>query len=296
MGNKFSIFHIDGGIGKHIAATAVAKSIKSTHQDRDLIVICSYPEIFLNLEFIDRVYRIGTTPYFYDDFIDGKDSIIFRHEPYFTTEHIHKELPLIENWCKLYNLDFSNEHPELIFNLRQQQFGHNKWTREKPIFVIHTNGGAINDQPFPYSWCRDMPYDLGQSVANHYINEAYHVIQICRNSANILHGVEAVTEQLSNMELFYLLRLSDKRLLIDSCMQHAAAAMNLPSTVLWIGTVPNVFGYTIHNNIQASLSETVKLPDSYLFDYNFNGFIHECPIIEPDIFDLSEIIDSINGI
>lgn len=76
MSGKYSIFHIEGGLGKHVAATAVAKSIKSTHQDRDLIIICAYPEIFLNLEYVDRVYRIGTTPYFYDDYIDGNDSLI----------------------------------------------------------------------------------------------------------------------------------------------------------------------------------------------------------------------------
>ena len=47
--NKFAIFHIEGGLGKHIAATAVAKCIKNNHPDRELIIVCAYPEIFLNL-------------------------------------------------------------------------------------------------------------------------------------------------------------------------------------------------------------------------------------------------------
>ena len=46
-----------------------------------------------------------------DDFIKDKDIKIFKHEPYFTTDHIHKKLSLIENWCKLYNLEYNNEFP-----------------------------------------------------------------------------------------------------------------------------------------------------------------------------------------
>ena len=60
--SKFSIFHIEGGLGKHVAATAVAKCIKNNHPDRELIVVCAYPEVFINLSFVDRVYRIGVTP------------------------------------------------------------------------------------------------------------------------------------------------------------------------------------------------------------------------------------------
>jgi len=121
MEKKYSIFHIEGGLGKHIAATAVARCIKKNHPDRELIIVCAYPQPFLNLDFVSRVYRIGTTPYFYKDYIDQKDSLIFKHEPYFTTEHIHKTLPLIENWCKLYNLKYNGEQPELSFNDRELQ-------------------------------------------------------------------------------------------------------------------------------------------------------------------------------
>jgi len=290
--NKFSIFHIEGGLGKHIAATAVAKCIKNNHPDRELIIVCAYPEIFLNLPFVDRVYRIGSTPYFYKDFIEGKDSLIFKHEPYFTSEHIHKELPLIENWCKLYNLEFSGEYPELIFNVRQQQYGFKKWHREKPVAVIQTNGGPLNDQPYLYSWTRDIPYDTSSSIVNQ-LRLSYHVIQICRSQEQAIPGTEVISDSMSNMELLSLLLFSEKRILIDSSLQHAAAALGLKSTVLWIGTSPKVFGYSIHENIVADLPSGVKLPDSYLFDYNFHGANHECPLLDLNIFDTAEILNSL---
>ena len=54
---KYSIFHVQGGFGKHIAATAVAKCIKNNHPSRQLIVVGVWTEIFQNLPFIDRVYN-----------------------------------------------------------------------------------------------------------------------------------------------------------------------------------------------------------------------------------------------
>jgi len=294
MEKKYSIFHIEGGLGKHVAATAVAQCIKNNYPERELIVVCAYPEIFLNLEFIDRVYRIGNTPYFYEDYINDKDSKIFKHEPYFTDEHIHKKLPLIINWCKLFNLTYSGEQPSLKFNLRQIQVGTNKWKRDKPIMVIQTNGGPLNEQPYPYSWTRDIPYPIAKQLTDYY-SKTYHVIQICRHEMNIIPGIESVKDTMSNMELFYLLLMSEKRILIDSSLQHASAALGIPSTVLWVGTTPDVFGYSLHKNIQAKLPTETKLPDSYLFDYNFNGLTHECPLFDTNIFDMDEIIYNVNN-
>ncbi len=293
---KYSIFHIEGGLGKHIVSTAVARAIRKNHPERELIVVCAYPEIFINLNFIYRVYRHGNTPYFYQEYIKNKDFIIFKHEPYFTTEHIKKELPLIENWCKLYNLEYSGELPEVNFNFRQQQFNMNKWVRNKPVLLLQTNGGPLNEQPFPYSWTRDMPQYIFEPIINHF-SETYHIIQICRNETQVINhpNVEVVREQLTNMELFGLVNYSHKRLLIDSSLQHIAKALNKPSTVLWIGTDPKVFGYNTHTNIIAKLDDDeFKLPDSYLFDYNFLGTLHECPVFnQTKMFDVNEIIESL---
>jgi hypothetical protein len=292
MEKKYCIFHIEGGLGKHILSTAVSNCIKNNYPDRELIVVCAYPEVFLNLPFVDRVYRLGSTPYFYEDFIKDKDSLIFRHEPYFTTNHIHKNTNLIENWCDMYNLKYNGEKPSLIFNLRQKQYGFNKWNRNKPVLILQTNGGPLTEQPYPYSWVRDIPIDVSQRLVDH-LSDYYHIIQVCRDEKNALNNVEVVFEPMSNMEFLSMLLVSEKRLLIDSSLQHAAAALGLSSTVLWIGTDPSVFGYKIHNNIRAKIPNNVKLPDSYLFDYNFNGLLHECPLMDTNIFNINEILESI---
>ena len=117
------------------------------------------------------------------------------------------------------------------------------------------------------------------------------------NEFNVLKGfpIEPIFDKMSNLELLSLLLLSKKRLLIDSCLQHAAMALNLPSTVLWIGTSPKLFGYDLHDNIIANPPKNEpKLINSYLFDYNFEGILHESPYMEgEDLFNVENIINSL---
>ena len=291
---KYSIFHVEGGLGKNVAATAVAKAIKNNHPNRELVVVCSYPEVFLHLPFVHRVFRIGTTPYFFQEYIEGKDSLIFKHEPYFTADHIYKKIPLIENWCNLYGLKYDGEMPELNISKRIQEVARRKFGRQKPIMLLQTNGGMLQGQTFNYAWTRDIPFAISQAVVNKF-QQKYDILQVCRNQDNVVAGAIGIFEPMSNLELFSLVLMSEKRLLIDSCLQHAAAAFEVPSTVLWIGSPASVFGYKLHNNIQAAKPKhNPKLPDSYLFDYDFEGKMHDYPYGEKEqLFDVEEIMTSL---
>jgi hypothetical protein len=295
---KYSIFHVQGGIGKHIAATAVAKAIKNNHPDRKLIVVCAYSDIFINLSFVDRVFNIGNTSYFYQEYIQDKDSIIFYHEPYYTTNHIYKRKKLIENWCDLYGLKYNGETPELKFNKLQFDVSKTVWGRKKPIMVLHTNGGMMTTDAKPYAWTRDMPIDIAQELVEHYKKD-YHIFQITKINSPKLNDAEHVfataQQSLSLMELFSIFLHSKKRILIDSCMQHAATAMKRKSTVLWNGTSPKVFGYDLHDNICTDIPYDFKLPGSYLFDFDFNGNEVEYPFADNvELYDINKIIDSVN--
>lgn len=291
--SKYVVWHIEGGLGKNVAATALISSVKKKYSDRKLIMVVSYPEVFLNHPDIDRVYRVGMTSYFYDDYIKGKDTIVFRHEPYFQSDHITKKKHLIENWCDILGIKYERQMPILYPNMIQKDIVF-AWKREKPVMVIHTNGGPLQ-QESAYSWTRDMPYGVAQKIVDRYANK-YHIIQIGRNQTHMLNGVEFVDKQMTNHELFSVLVLSEKRVLIDSSLQHAAAAMGLKSTVLWVGTSNNNFGYALHDNIVARPPKgNVKMIDSYLFDYSFDGIVHECPYMDQEeMFDLNQIYKSID--
>lgn len=294
---KYCVFHVQGGIGKHIAATAVAKAIKNNFPDRKLIIVCAYMDIFINLSYVDRVFQIGNTQYFYQEYIQGKDSLIFHHEPYYTTNHIHKKKKLIENWCEMYQLKFDQEKPEVKFNKLQWDVSKKVWSRKKPIMVIHTHGGPMTVDAKPYSWTRDMPTEIAQELVDHFKND-YNIFQVTKINSPKLEGAEHIyatpQQSLSLMELFSLLLHSKKRILIDSCLQHAAAAMRKKSTVLWNGTSPKVFGYDMHDNICTDVPYDFKLPNSYLFDFDFNGNEVEYPFTDDvKLFDVNKIIESI---
>jgi len=297
---KYSIFHVQGGIGKHVAATAVAQTIKNNYPDRKLIVVCAYTDIFINLKFVDRVYQLGNTQYFYQNYIKGKDSLIFHHEPYFTTDHIHQKMPLIQNWCKMYGLTYNNEKPIVRFNNIQKDLSRKFWkVSNKPIMVIHTNGGLISLDAKPYAWTRDMPENLAQRIVDHY-KDQYYIYQITKLNSPKLNGATHIfatpEKSLTIMELFSLLINTKKRVLIDSCMQHAAAALDCKSTVLWNGTSPKVFGYKLHDNIETQIPYEFKLPKSYLFDFDFNGNEVEYPFGEQEeLFNFNDIIQSIDN-
>lgn len=288
------IFHLEGGLGKNVAATAVLRAIRKKHPNNKIIAVVSYPEVFLMNPNPDRVYRVGNSPYFWADYIKDKNPIIYKHEPYFTSTHINKQKHLIDSWCDVYGLENDNKGPELPMNIIQSNIG-NKFKRDKPILLIQTNGGPLQNQPFDYSWARDIPRPYAEAIVKA-AKSQFHIMQVCRTDSQVIEGVDEVfNKPLSNMELFSLLKVSAKRVLIDSCLQHAAAAFNLPSTVLWIATSPVQFGYKMHKNVVANPPKREPiLPDSYLFDYQFHGVMHECPYTDVnEMFDINTILKNI---
>jgi len=292
MEEKYIVWHIEGGLGKNVAATSLISSLQAKYKDRKIVIVASYPEIFLNHPDAYRVYKMGSTQYFYDDYIRDKDTLIFKHEPYFETQHILKNKHLIANWCKLMDIKYEFQTPLLNFNFVQQR-NTSGWEREKPILLIQTNGGPLNSN-LEYSWARDIPYMISKQIVDKY-KDTHHIIQICKPTSLKLENAEVIDQPLQAMNLFSLLAVSDKRVLIDSSLQHAAAAMGLESTVLWVGTSSKNFGYSIHKNIEANPpTNTVKLVDSYLFDYSFEGVAYECPYFSLDeMFDIPKILKDI---
>lgn len=287
---KYCIFQVNGGLGKHIAATAVAQVIKRTYPDRELVCVVAWPELWASLPFVHRVFPIGNTQYFYEEYIEGKDSLIFANEPYFTTTHVNKTHRLVESWCKMYGLDYQNEQPVLRINPEQRKALKNFYLPRfegKPMLLLQTNGGLFSNER-PFCWSRDMPIEVAQKVAQHF-SKSHFVMQITRPSSPRLENVFVRHEQLSNTELVGIVELSSKRLLIDSSLQHAAAAFNLPSTVLWNATSSVIFGHSLHDNIQAKEKPQKALPGSYLFDYQFDANENEFPYEEDDLKDLYNI-------
>jgi hypothetical protein len=293
--DKFVIFHIDGGCGKNIVATSVVKSIKAAYPEHKLIVVTAYPEVFVHNPNIFRVYKFGNIPYFYDDYIDGKDSIILRSEPYHSGDLLYRKKSLAEIWCDVFNIPCVSKKPEIFLTERELIFIQNKIQKNGPILLVQSSGGAEN-QGHAYSWSRDLPPAFAQDIINSVKDKFDKILHVRRDNQPALEGTIQISDNFRN--LFCYVALSDKIIGIDSFVQHAAAAFDKKSTVGWISNSPVVFGHEIHDNIVASGAESFRHRiDSYLESDDWTGGrFHECPydnII--NLFDKNRFLESILG-
>ena len=284
------IFQINGGIGKVIAGTAICASIKAQYPDTKLIVVSGYPDVFLGNKNVDRTYAFGQQAYFYKEYIENQEVMLFAHDPYLEAKHIKQEEHLIETWCKLYGLPVTKTVGELFLTQREIDFFSKKFVSDKPIFLMQTNGGAETDQK--YSWARDIPSYVVENVL-HEFKEKYNIVHIKREDQIGYDGTFAVSDTFR--ALVILVSLSEKRLMMDSFGQHAAAALNKPATVLWVANSPKVFGYDMHTNIIANPETVVpELRNAYLGKYNIGGDPLEFPYNkESEIFNVDAVINSL---
>jgi hypothetical protein len=284
------IFQINGGIGKCVIATAVCEAIKKQYPDSKLIVVSGYSDVFLNNPYVDRAYNFGGMSYFYEENIEDKEVLILAHDPYLTAEHIQYKEHLIETWCRIYNIEYNNEQPKIYLTDRERTFFGQKFSSDKPIFLIQTSGGGESE--LKYSWARDIPYNLMVNVISAFKDE-YNIIHIKREDQVSYDHTIPVTDTFRALAV--LIEMSNKRFFMDSFAQHTAAALNKPSTVLWIANKPNVFGYKIHNNIVSNpFTLKPELRNSYLSKFNIGGDLVEFPYNnENEIFNINDVLKSL---
>ena len=275
---QYSVFHIEGGIGKNIVATNVARNIKKTYPDRELVVVSPYPEVFVHNPDVYRVYKTGMCPYFYEDYIKDKDTIVFKHEPYNSNEVITKKSNLAKAWCKSLNLEYDVNKPVLYFNQIEQQNAlllQQAYSNGKLMVAVQINGG-IGSSPrhINFNWFRDLPPQYVQPIINKY-KDIFTFVQIRANHQIQLENCTQV--DLSLREIFLLLSQCKTALTIDSVTQHVMATFQKPSLVCWIGNSPIVYGYSMHTNVMSNLEFKHGNLESYLDPYPLQTQGHQCP-------------------
>jgi hypothetical protein len=282
------IFNIAGGIGKCVAATAVCKAIKKQFPTEKIVVVSAYPEVFLTNPNVYRNFSFSNLNYFYSDYIEGKDVKIFSQDPYLETSFIKQDTHLIKVWCEMYDIPYNGELPELYLTDEEKKFWGQKYLSDKPILAIQTNGGAIG-QSNKYSWVRDIPEHIVKGVIKEFYSK-YNIAHIKRPDQISYENTIPISDDFRSVSV--LIYLSQKRLLMDSFAQHVAASLKLPSTVLWVGNSPKVFGYEIHNNILANIpTKESDLKSSFLQKYDITGDLIQFPYNnEVEIFNLDTII------
>jgi len=275
-------------------ATAMVKVIKNHYENSNLIVVTAYPDVFLNNPQVNRVKNINNIQGLYLEYIKDKECKLFVSEPYRDSDFVlEAPISLLKTWCKTFGLTYNNEQPEIFLSKPEIDYFSPFYNTEKPILAIQTNGGPI-EQTYNYSWTRDIPEINVLDIIDYYKND-YTIVHIKRESQktypNTLHAID------SYRSIAILLQLSKKRFLMDSFAQHLAAALNLKSTVCWITTKPEVFGYDLHDNIKSEIfTKEPILQDSIYSPFSLTENIHSLPYNDlGEIFDTQKIISSINN-
>lgn len=293
-----TVFHIEGGIGKNIAATAVVGTYKKAFPKRNIVVVSAWPDVWTNNPDVSRFYRIGNTPYFYQDVIKCKDVEVYMQDPYKQTSHITKKKHLIDTWCDMIGLKYNDEALKLNFNLREIEEGSAYVSQfsdgTKPVLLFQPFGGpGPGHQQHPYSWTRDIHPKQAQEIVDN-LADKFNIIHVCYEFHPQLNNVHRFDKLIGKKALFSMVAHSHKRILVDSSLQHAAAALNLPSTVAWVATHPDLFGYSRHTNVATKEEHIRGTIDSYMYDYDFTGIIHECPYKNlEELHDVDAIVRSV---
>jgi hypothetical protein len=285
------IFDISGGLGKNILSTAVLKAIKAQHPKAKVIVLTSYPDVFIGNPNVNKVIQHGTTSEIYNNYMKDKEAKVFITDPYTTSDYLTESKHLIEIWCNLFGIAYNGELPELFISKTEVEYFAPFYQLEKPIMAIQPNGGPA-DQPLKYSWVRDIPTPIMNDVIQHYKKD-YTIVHIKREDQLIYADTIGALDSFRSIAV--LLSLSERRLLIDSSAMHIATALNLPSIICWIGTSPKVFGYDMHGNIEANAPDKeLNFENQYLQRMPLFEDISRCPYTElSSIFNSEDIIKSL---
>lgn len=277
------ILNIQGGLGKNILATALTRGIKKRHPNSYLIVVCGYPDVFLNNPTVNKTLKHDQQIGIYEKYIKNQDVKFFIIDPYLTDDFQKNNGHLLNIWFNLCGLKYKGEQPEFFLSNAEKQFYHTAYKSEKPILVIQPNGGAIN-QGMYYNWARDIPEAIVNKVIKDFKKD-YEIIHVKRQDQISYNDTKQALDGFRSVA--YLLSISEKCLLIDSFAQHLAKAMNKKAVVLWSATSPEMFGYNTHINIKANKHTKQPNPNHpHYQQFQLVEAIEHCPYK-----DLSEIFN-----
>jgi len=159
---------------------------------------------------------------------------------------------------------------------------------EKPILAVQTNGGTNEG----YAWTRDIPLEEAVEVLNQFAND-YEIVHLRAEGQLNIEGTKH-TANLNIRQSIEVLRRAEKRLLIDSVYQHASAAFDLPSTVLWVMTRPEQFGYDLHDNVYSNDPELKNTDRLEMLLKGLDLDATKCPFSQgQSIFDTKKVVSSL---
>ncbi len=286
---KTIIMPITGGIGRNIFATSMIENFKRVYPTKKLIVVAGYPDVFINNPKINRVYGFNTVQHLYEDYIDrNEDTLMLEVEPYRHPEYMSGNRHIVDCWCEMLELPCETLMPRLYFSKSEREIAEMFVKKfNKPMILFQHIGGPVpNDQANTamdkaiyqsMMFRRSLREKTTQKIVDTLSEAGYLVGSVQANNQFCPEKAEKSSFPLR--AVFCLLPYVSGVIAIDSFLQHAAAAFEIPSLVLWMGTSPERLGYKLHTNLRRAECPTPEChrPNSYAFDILSNGSQWTCP-------------------
>ncbi len=276
---------VNGGLGRNIAATAVARNLRIAQPQKKLVVVSSHPPAWLGNRNVDVLLPLAAGAAFYEEYIRQRRSWVLHLEPYQHSDYIYGRKHLVEVWCEMAAVECDDVRPDLNLFESEARMARGLLDQvSKPLMLIQSVGGVPPEKDDDDSRLqaehgmqkRSLPHEVARAVVDR-MQQDFVVAQVRSPTQKPLANTIQVEGQ--PREMMALIPYAEKMLLIDSFMQHAAAALECPAVVCWAGTSPRRLGYDVHRNLTRSACPTPEChrPDSFLFDRQINGQPWNCP-------------------
>jgi len=295
--DQYIIFHSNSTPTYDIAGTAVVKCLKNNFPEKKIIVVTNFPEIWLHNPNVFRVYRLGQTPYFYEDYVNDKNSVIFAHNPTSESDYLNKKNHIIESWCQMCGVKWagpdSDEKPSLYFTDREKEVSMRLTQTDKPIFLIqpYEMFGALS--PAGWSWPKDMPIFVANQIVNKMSQKGYAPVIIKGKNQKPIGG--AMNLEMNLRQTMATLFFTEKRLFVDSFMAATAAALELPSVVTFLATHPKQNGYPENKNMVMDIKTELKEEiDQYHPTLDVGNAILQKNIDTIPAYDIDKILEALD--
>lgn len=290
MNSEKILFRVgNGGFGKNIVATAVARAIKEQFPKCKLYVQAGYTECFKGLPFVDRFYPQQPAPYFRDLV---EDCEVLEAEPYLDHAFRKGKEHLIDVWCRRIGVKPPQEkRGTIILDDSEKAAAEGIFKPiglDRPVVAFQPFGGtSFHDpnkalDPFLKFQARHMTTEQAQSIVDKLVQGGVAVLQISLPTEPKLKNVLNLGEQVTPPRiLFAILDRCNALITIDSFAVHAWAALGKKEAVcLWGYSSPTQYGYAGQNNLTVSgACDTphCNRPETHLSDVDGSGQPWKCP-------------------
>ena len=269
---KRLVIGLSGGLGKHVAFTALLPKLKETYEE--IYIGTPYASVFAGNPHVTKVNPFMNGD-FYKNVMCQDDTLLVSADPYDHQDFVKKKIHLLEAWAQFCEIKVGNvmDLTTEIYLTEQEKYNvdrakHevNKVSKDKYI-LIQLNGGQSplnyqenqNQAQFDFSkegTIRFYPFDYYVGLVKA-LKKKYPGHTIIRYGLSnepvpidIDQDIMTLAMPLGDFKTYYeLAKKAAAIVCIDSSLQHITAGIK-KSVVIWGQTAPEHFGYNFHKNLR----------------------------------------------